>query len=177
MELCPSGALAFLFFVYCHVKKGPAPPFAPDFQAEKSGEFGRRHWYGIHVFFGKDAFSPMSYDSECILSQSLPKMLISTCADHYARIRSLHEAKGVALSKATHAGRSYTAKTAREWSASCESTKALGNWSSSGSYRACYDRQVPIDALLGAAMFNAQKPEDHFLEREQLGESSSCILQ
>ncbi len=33
----------------------------------------------------------------------------------------------------------------------------------------CYDQQIPIDALLGASMFNSRQPEEHFLARELLG--------
>lgn len=59
---------------------------------------------------------------------------------------------------------------AREHGASVEGAKALGGWSDSGSFRACYDRALPLDALLGAAMFDATKPEAHFLPREFLRE-------
>jgi hypothetical protein len=51
-------------------------------------------------------------------------------------------------------------------------TKALGGWNDSGSYRSCYDRAFPVDALLGAGMFNAHKPEEYFLARDVLGKSS-----
>src|SRR6266404_2637063 len=33
----------------------------------------------------------------------------------------------------------------------------------------CYDRQIPIDALLSASMFNSRQPEEHFLACELLG--------
>jgi hypothetical protein len=71
--------------------------------------------------------------------------------------------------KVTHARRPYTAKTARENGATANGVKALGGWSEGGSYRQCYDRGLPVDALLGAAMFNSKKPEEHFLPREHLG--------
>jgi Centromere DNA-binding protein complex CBF3 subunit, domain 2 len=32
-----------------------------------------------------------------------------------------------------------------------------------------YDRQIPIDTLLGASMFNSRQPEEHFLACELLG--------
>lgn len=35
----------------------------------------------------------------------------------------------------------------------------------------CYDRHIPIDALLGASMFNSRRPEEHFLARQSLGAS------
>jgi hypothetical protein len=78
---------------------------------------------------------------------------------------------GVCLSKATHATRSFTAQTARQNGASVDGTKALGGWNENGSFRPCYDRALPLDALLGAATFNARKPESYFLPRNVLGES------
>lgn len=74
------------------------------------------------------------------------------------------------ISKVTHAGREFSVKTAREYGASVDGAKALGGWSDSGSFRPCYDRALPVDALLGAAMFDAGRPESHFLPREFLGE-------
>jgi hypothetical protein len=51
-----------------------------------------------------------------------------------------------------------------------DGAKALGGWSDSGSFKPCYDRALPIDALLGAAMFDEARPESHFVPREFLGE-------
>jgi hypothetical protein len=89
--------------------------------------------------------------------------------DHRERVNTIHAAVGVSLSKVTHATRSYTAQTARVHGASVDGTKALGGWSEDGSFRPCYDRALPLDALLGAAMFNARKPETYCLPRGMLG--------
>jgi hypothetical protein len=50
-------------------------------------------------------------------------------------------------------------------------TKALGGWNESGSFRNCYDRAFPIDALLGAASFNARRPEEYYVPRDDLRKS------
>ena len=42
-----------------------------------------------------------------------------------------------------------------------DGTKALEGWSDSGSFCPCYDRTLPIDALLGAATFDAHRPESY----------------
>jgi hypothetical protein len=56
--------------------------------------------------------------------------------------------------------------------ASVSGTKALGGWSKSGLFWPCYDRAFPADALLGAAMFNAQQLSGaHFQPRNSLGKS------
>lgn len=90
------------------------------------------------------------------------------CQDHRERVNNIHKAVGISLSKVTHATRSYTAITARGHGASVDGTKALGGWSDSGSFRPCYDRALPVDALLGAATFDAQKPETYGLPRNAL---------
>lgn len=82
----------------------------------------------------------------------------------------MHEANNIHLSASTHATRRFAALTARAFGASIEDTKAMGGWSDSGSFRACYDRAFPRPALLGAAMFNALQPESYFLARDILGE-------
>jgi hypothetical protein len=84
-------------------------------------------------------------------------------------VKGLYERNDVTITKVTHAGRGYTAKTARENGASATEVKALGVWSDSGSYRACYDRALPVRALLAAAMFDSEHPETHFLARDSLG--------
>jgi hypothetical protein len=73
------------------------------------------------------------------------------------------------ISKVTHAGRIFSVKTSRDYGASVAGAKALGGWADSGSFKPCYDRALPVDALLGAAMFDAARPESHFLAREFLG--------
>ncbi|KAF8257779.1 hypothetical protein EI94DRAFT_1418266, partial [Lactarius quietus] len=67
----------------------------------------------------------------------------------------------VLITKSTHAGQPYAAQTAQAHGASISGTKALGGWSESGLFRPCYDRAFPADALLSAAMFNAQS-DTHF---------------
>jgi len=77
----------------------------------------------------------------------------------------------VSISKVTHGGRSYAATTARLHGATETGTKAMGGWNKNGAFRACYDRALPLDALLGAAMFNGRKPETYFVARDKLGAS------
>lgn len=91
-------------------------------------------------------------------------------SDHLKRVNTIHKKNNVEISKSTHAGRSYTAMNSRAHGATVGGTKALGGWSETGSFRNCYDRAFPVDALLGAASFNAQKPEEYFLARDGLGE-------
>jgi hypothetical protein len=59
--------------------------------------------------------------------------------------------------------------TAREHGASVADAKHLGNWRDGDAYRQAYDRLLPTEALLGAAMFNARRPETHCLARDFLG--------
>lgn len=81
----------------------------------------------------------------------------------------IHLRNNVFISKVTHSGRPFTVKTAREHGASATGAKALGGWSESGSYRPCYDRALPKDALLGAAQFDGSKPESYFIPRDSVG--------
>jgi hypothetical protein len=85
----------------------------------------------------------------------------------------MHKESNVEITKSTHAGRYYSAMNSRAHGASVGGTKALGGWNESGSFRNCYDRAFPVDTLLGAASFNAQKPEEYFLARDKLGECHS----
>jgi hypothetical protein len=82
----------------------------------------------------------------------------------------MHQGNGVKITKTTHAGRCFSAMNSRAHGASVAGAKALGGWSDTGSFRSCYDRSFPVDALLGAASFNAQKPEEYYLARAELGE-------
>lgn len=75
----------------------------------------------------------------------------------------MHKRNNVEISKSTHAGRSYTAMNSRAHGATVGGTKALGGWSETGSFRNCYDRAFPVDALLEAASFNAQSQRNTFL--------------
>ncbi|KAF8588552.1 hypothetical protein K439DRAFT_1613399 [Ramaria rubella] len=65
--------------------------------------------------------------------------------NHANRIKLMHEKNNVAISKVTHAGRIWSALIMRQYGSNC------------------YDQELPLEGLLGAAMFNAQKPEGHFL--------------
>ncbi len=85
-------------------------------------------------------------------------------------MKIIHEKNEINISKTTHAGHSYTAKTAREFGASVNSVKALGNWSDSDAYRAVYDQ-----ALAKEAMFDAHHPEWYCLARASLGKSSLSV--
>jgi hypothetical protein len=67
-------------------------------------------------------------------------------------------ANNVYVKAVTHATRSYAATTMRQNRAASADIKAQGGWSSrDGSYCACYDRALPIKALLGAANFTANR--------------------
>lgn len=87
----------------------------------------------------------------------------------------MHAANDISITKVTHATRPYAAQTARENGASVTATKALGGWSESGAYRSCYDRALPVEAMLGAAMFNARKPETFCVVRDCLRMSSNSL--
>lgn len=81
----------------------------------------------------------------------------------------MHEKNQVSISKVTHGARTFAASTARSHGATTTGTKAMGGWSENGAFRPCYDRALPLDALLGAAMFNGRKPETYFVARDKLG--------
>ena len=87
-------------------------------------------------------------------------------------MKLIHLQNDVNISKVTHAARPYAAQTARSYGATVSSTKALGGWNDSGSFRNCYDWHFPVDALLGAAMFNGRKPEEYLVSRDALGRLS-----
>ena len=81
----------------------------------------------------------------------------------------MQSANDVQVKAVTHATRSYAATAMRQNRAASADVKAQGGWSSGdGSYRACYDRALPIEALLGAANFTANRPGDYRLARENL---------
>lgn len=69
----------------------------------------------------------------------------------------------------THGGRIYSAEKAASHGASGLDVKALGNWKTGDAYSEIYMRVLPTGAMLGAAMFNAQKPEQYHLPRALLG--------
>ena len=83
----------------------------------------------------------------------------------------MHGMNDIHISKVMHGGHEFTAKTAHQHGASSDGTKAHGGWSKSGSFWECYDRALPVDALLGADMFNGQKPETYFVAH-----TCACML-
>jgi hypothetical protein len=84
----------------------------------------------------------------------------------------MHTGNDIFITKVTHAAWPFAAQTARAHGATVSGTKALGGWNDSGLYRSCYDQAFPVDALLGAGMFNARKPEEYFLARDTIGKLS-----
>ena len=64
VKLCPVGALAMLFFAYFHMITQPVPVFSPEYNVANYGEFGRRPWYELYVFWAEKPSKQMSYDSE-----------------------------------------------------------------------------------------------------------------
>ncbi|KAJ7835604.1 hypothetical protein B0H13DRAFT_2108070 [Mycena leptocephala] len=63
-ELCPVGAIALLLFSYYHVRNCSVPNFAPDFTDSKYRDYGKREWYGIHLFpAGLNHLDEMGYDN------------------------------------------------------------------------------------------------------------------
>lgn len=171
------GAIALLLFSYYHVRNCSVPNFAPDFTDAKYGDYGKREWYGIHLFpAGPNHLDEMGYDSRCsLLFCAIYVTGIST--DHRKRVNLIYKKNNINITKVTHAGRVFSVKTAREYGASVAGAKALGGWADSGSFQPCYDRALPVDALLGAAMFDAARPEAHFLARQFLRECPlSCFV-
>lgn len=143
--------MAFLFFTHFHITNAPTPSFAPAFGEKNFGQYGKRDWYQHHVFFAGDPTVAMKYEN------------------HRSRIKRLHERNNISISKVTHATRYFFAQAARTNGASESGTKALGGWNEgSGSFRQCYERTFPIDALLAAGMFPAKKPENYALPRNEL---------
>ena len=169
VELCPVGAIARMFFALLHIMKQPLPSFVPSC-ADGYGEYGYREWYDYHVFASKeDGRGEMTYDS--VLDLLLVSgACLTPVSDHLKRVSIMHKENNIDITKSTHAGHYYGAMNSRAHGATVSGTKALGGWSDSGSFRSCYDRAFPVDALLGAASFNARKPEEYFLPREDLGE-------
>ena len=70
--------------------------------------------------------------------------------------------------KVTHAGRPHAATKAVAAGASHESVKAIGLWATPGSF-SCYNRAVPVEAMLGLSGFNARNFESYALLRDALG--------
>ncbi|KAL6300579.1 hypothetical protein BKA93DRAFT_829024 [Sparassis latifolia] len=101
----------------------------------------------------------------------------ATGPHHRDRLRGIHKENEISITKVTHASRSYAAQTARAHGATVSGTKALGGWNENGSFRQCYERTFPVDALLGAAMFNGRKPETYCLPRDALDPPPELLAQ
>ncbi|KIM71588.1 hypothetical protein PILCRDRAFT_16928 [Piloderma croceum F 1598] len=65
----------------------------------------------------------------------------------------MHKENNIEITKATHAGRTYGAMNSHAHSATA----------------------FPIDALLGAASFNAHKPEEYYLPQNDLRPPVDCL--
>ncbi|KAF9059158.1 hypothetical protein BDP27DRAFT_1371825 [Rhodocollybia butyracea] len=134
-----------------HIMKKLHPNFVPDHSDLAFGEFGYRSWYQSYLF-------PSSEGDDVQMSYK----------NHHARVKKMHKENDIAISKATHAGQGYAAHTARQHGATKESVKAIG-WSAGDSFSACYDQALPLDALMGAAMFNGRNFASYFIARAALG--------
>ncbi len=157
-----------LFYVHFHVLKKDLLQFAPDYSDTGFGKFGCHPWYEIYVFPSSEGDDvEMTYQSKRSLHY-LRYSLTCVITDHNKCVKIIHEKNEINISKTTHAGHSYTAKTAREFGASVDSVKALGNWSDSDAYCAVYDRALAKEAMWGAAMFDARWPERYCLSRASL---------
>ena len=77
--------------------------------------------------------------------------------------------------KVTHCGRVRAAEDGIENGATVDGVKALGLWSQPGSFRACYNRSLPTDAMLAMAYFNGEEQNSYFVARDILGEPCNFI--
>ncbi|KAJ8523520.1 hypothetical protein ONZ45_g93 [Pleurotus djamor] len=157
-ELCLFGALGFYFFSLFHIQRSSTSESPTDFTSgDSSVDSGRRDWYRIRLFPGAHGNeSEMTYEN------------------HRKRVNIMKTELNIAISKVTHAGRPYTAITAREHGASRDDTKDLGGWSQPGSYHV-YDQTLPVDAMIGAASFNARKQETYMVARGVLDPPSDMV--
>ena len=182
-ELCAIRTLTLMFFGHFHVLNCIPPTFAPDFTNKDYGEYGHREWYSHYVFNAGLTKKEMSYDSKSLRARHkqpephADKGNPRHPKDHHERITVMHKKNNIDIMKKTHAGRHYAAQTARAHGASMSGTKALGGWNESRSFNSVYDHVFPLDALLGAVMYNGQHPEEYALPRGCLGEQCppSCL--
>ena len=72
--------------------------------------------------------------------------------------------------KVTHTGRMVGARDGIEFGASVEDVKSLGLWSQAGSFRAVYDRTLPVGSMLATAHFNGEQKNDYYVARNFLSE-------
>ncbi|GBE80951.1 hypothetical protein SCP_0306740 [Sparassis crispa] len=150
VELCSIGSIALQLYSHFHIQNNTVPNFGVDITDRNFGEYGRRDWYWYHVFYASWPDAPMSYEA------------------HRSRINALHLQHEISITKVTHAGQSFAAQNTRSHGVSASDTKALGGWSKSGSFRSCYDHELPVDALVGSAMFNARQLGTYFIPRDVL---------
>ena len=152
------------------------PSFIPEFDVPGFGEYGRWDWYKLYLFSMKNPWERMTYESG--FSHYMLKTLhcLTLIIDHCECVNLMHAKNDISITKVTHGGRGYTVKTVHENDSSADSAKALGGWSESGLFQPCYGHAHPVDAMLGAATFNGNKPESYFLPRGVLGRSIFSLM-
>ncbi|CAK5262885.1 unnamed protein product [Mycena citricolor] len=158
VEMCGIGALALHFFAHFHILNNLPPVFAPQFE-KGCGEYGKRDWYSYHVFFTVNPMNEMTY------------------ATHHGRVVAMHQANDISITKVTHGARPFAAQTARAHGATVSDTKAMGGWNDNGSFKNCYDRKFPVEALLGAANFKSSRPEAYHVARDTLCPPADLVAQ
>ncbi|KAF5324667.1 hypothetical protein D9611_004415 [Ephemerocybe angulata] len=150
-ELCILNALAMYFFGLYHIEKRKPATFAPDWKHDKATQIGYREWYNILLFpGGKSDFEEMA-DTH-----------------HRKRVNHFKAQFDIFCEKVTHSGRVRAANVAIQNGATVDGTKSLGNWSQSGSFRACYNRVLPTDAMLALAGFNGERKDSYYIARDEL---------
>lgn len=178
-ELCSIGALAFYFFALFHIEKQDIPDFSPDYSVPEAAEMGFRQWYNVFLFQGrskKSENSSMSYSSKYTPDLGATEFNLLNHADHRKSINKMKANTGIQIKKSTHGGRPYAVGAAGKFGASVDGRMALGGWNDQrGSFRPCYDRDLPVDALLGAAGFNANDQLTFFIARDVLGKSPIAL--
>ncbi|KAF5334432.1 hypothetical protein D9611_014463 [Ephemerocybe angulata] len=150
-DLCVLNALGMYLFGLYHIEKRSPPSFAPDWKHDKATQIGYRDWYNILLFPGGKNDREEMND-----------------AYHRKRVNHFKLQFDIFCDKATHGGRVRAANVAIENGATVEGTMSLGNWSQSGSFRACYNRVLPTDAMLALAGFNGERKDSYFICRDEL---------
>ena len=98
--------------------------------------------------------SKAHYHIACIIH--LIKLDMTPITDHHAWVSLIHINNDISITKVTHAGCCYAVQNTCAHGVTMNGTKALGGWNESGAFRNCYDWAFPVDALHGAAEFNAR---------------------
>ncbi|KAE8238895.1 hypothetical protein A4X13_0g8335 [Tilletia indica] len=147
---CAVSALAFHSLFVFQLLDKVVPDFAPKFGDDKYGQWGRRDWWGLKMFPAEGDHEAMSYST------------------HRRRFRKMFDANGIMSDKVTHALRPAAAQIARTNGASADEMKAQGGWRTEGSYRACYDRTIPLGAVVALAGFDGRSLESYFVSRSQV---------